>query len=134
MGVMLTENFSEDEVKCKCGECSGLPEGKERLDFFMHSLDMLQEIRDEYGRPIRLSSAYRCPAYNDRVSRTGRTGPHTLAAFDIKASAKEAHKIVKIALQKNVTGLGISQKGNHSSRFIHVDWLHSGKRPWIWSY
>jgi len=31
-------------------------------------------------------------------------------------------------------GVGISQKGKHKSRFIHLDTIDSDNRPWIWSY
>ena len=31
-------------------------------------------------------------------------------------------------------GIGISQKGKHKSRFIHLDTIDSDNRPWVWSY
>ena len=132
----LTKNFSRYEVACKCGECKGLPEDPYLLEVFMYRLNDLQKIRDKYGDRIDLSSGYRCPKHNSSVSKTGLNGPHTKAAFDIKASGTSAHRILLAALsiQHIPTGIGISQKGDHDARFIHVDWIEGAGRPWIWSY
>jgi len=127
--TQLTKNFSEDEVKCKCGKCEGLPSG-EKLAIFMAELRWLQQVREEYGKPMHLSSGYRCPAHNSKVSSTGITGPHTTGAFDVKVSGAEAVKFLEAAIKCGVKGLGFSQKGPHSSRFIHVDRI--GQRMWTY--
>ena len=90
----------------------------------------------EYGRPMNLSSAYRCPDYNLRVSpSTGRTGPHTMGAVDVLCFGEEALRLTIVASAGGWTGVGISQKGEHAIRFIHLDRLPSmPPRPWIWSY
>ena len=132
----LTKNFSRYEVACKCGKCSGLPEDPEALEYFMKELNWLQLVRDAYGMPINLSSGYRCPDYNASISTTGRTGPHTRGAFDVICSGIDAYLIVSAASRLGVGGIGVSQKGDWTKRFIHLDRdkSHHGIRPWIWSY
>lgn len=122
--------FTYDEFQCKCG-C----ERNEMKHSFMLLMD---NLRSEYGSPIRISSGYRCPDHNNNVSSTGFDGPHTTGrAADIYVSGNRAFDILFFIMQQGFTGVGVSQKGNHSSRFLHVDTLTSRgnrNRPWLWSY
>ena len=123
-----TKNFSNKELSCSC--CGENEMNKE-------TLIALQRLRDAIGKPISLSSAYRCPTHNDKISSTGKEGPHTTGkAIDISCSGKMAHEILSFAMIRSNTwkGIGISQKGKHKSRFIHLDTIESDNRPWIWSY
>jgi zinc D-Ala-D-Ala carboxypeptidase len=122
--------FSDKELACKCGKC----DSSNKMDpTFMYKLNIL---RANFGKPIYLSSAYRCPDYNEKVSSTGRNGPHTTGkAADLLVSGKDAHTILMLAANLHFSGIGISQKGEHGKRFIHLDNIGNGPvRPWVWSY
>ena len=127
MGIS-SKNFSEKELSCShCGENK----------FDQKTLDALQGLRESIGRPLKLSSSYRCPVHNSNVSSTGPDGPHTTGkAIDILCSGKEAWELLSFAMirSKIWKGIGISQKGKHKSRFIHLDTIEADNRPWIWSY
>lgn len=102
------------------------------VDAFM---DRLEDLRVAYGRPMSLSSAYRCAAHNAAVSSTGTDGPHTTGrAVDVLVSGPEAFKLIQLAVSRGFTGIGVKQKGD--GRFIHLDDLPDGShpRPRIWSY
>lgn len=122
--------FTRNEMRCKCGECDGVP-----LDSFM---EKLFSMRVKCGFPFPISSAYRCPKYNAIVSTTGEGGPHTLGlAADIKVYGERALLVLEAAIAVEMTGLGISQKGAMSKRFIHVDnvlGVPHIPRPFVWSY
>ena len=123
-----SKNFSESELACSC--C-----GKNEMT--QETVDALQALRESIGKPLRLSSAYRCPKHNSKVSSTGKTGPHTTGkAIDIVCSGKEAWELLSSAMIRSKVwkGIGISQKGKHESRFIHLDTIEADNRPWIWSY
>ncbi len=95
----------------------------------------LERLRQAFGKPMRLSSAYRCPDYNARVSHTGLTGPHTTGrAVDVLISGEEAYRLVQLALEYGFTGIGIAQRGPYERRFIHLDDLEGDLRPRVWSY
>jgi len=95
-------------------------------------LDWLDSVREAYGKPMKVTSGYRCPTHNAAVSSTGLTGPHTTGkAIDIAVDRAEAMALIKIAMEKGVRGLGVNQKGN--ARFIHLDMIEDG-RPTVWSY
>jgi len=47
-----------------------------------------------------------------------------------------AYKIIELSIKHGMTGIGVAQRGNHDSRFIHIDNMSSDThpRPWVWSY
>lgn len=123
-------NFTEDEFRCKCG-CG-------RADMDEDFIDTLQTIRDAMKHPLIVSSGFRCPEHNNRVSSTGLNGPHTTGkAVDISIYGVWAWALIGAALGNTldpIYGLGVNQKGPHKSRFIHLDKVQSSPRPWVWSY
>lgn len=117
-------NFSASEFKCShCGA-----EGVK-----IELLDKLQAMRTEYGKPMRITSGYRCPQHPEEVKKTV-PGAHALgAAADIGVEGIEAYNVLKLAFKHGFTGIGIQQKG--FGRFIHVDIVSKElPRPIIWSY
>lgn len=127
MGDSGWQYFSIHELTCKCG-C-----GRALMD--RDFMAKVVAIRRELGFPFIVASAYRCPEYNARISSTGPDGPHTTGrAMDIRVHGHHAHALVRCALEHGITGIGVHQKGAHESRFIHIDTVANGPRPWIWSY
>ena len=131
--MMLTKNFSSAEMMCSCG-C-----GEDSMD--PDFMTILQNIRDDMNRPLRVSSAVRCAKHNSRVSSTGKDGPHVprkngTAASDIVIAGADALRLIDIARKHGVSGVGISQRGTHSKRFIHLDTISDSHhpRPTMWSY
>lgn len=125
---MESKYFKDAELRCK--HC-----GVNKMD--RSFLTWLDQLREEYGKPMRLVSAYRCPVHNQKVSTTGPNGPHTTGkAVDVAASGADAHRLVKLALHFGAMGIGVQQKGAHPSRFIHIDMLFPPSHPRenIWSY
>lgn len=125
--------FSLDELKCKCGRCGST--GMEMDIDFMERIIELRKLCD-FAFPV--TSAYRCPSHNDRVSKSGFSGPHTYGkSMDIGVSQERAHKLVGLSYDLCFSGLGINQKGPIQGRFIHLDTLTAEEapvRPTIWSY
>ena len=124
--VSESKYFSKKELQCKCG-C-----GKAKMDEeFMARLDLL---RNTYANPITLNSAYRCPKHNKAQGGVDDS-PHVHGiAVDIRCSGSEAHMLLDLIMELDFKGVGISQKGDHAKRFIHIDDKQEGTRPWIWSY
>jgi uncharacterized protein YcbK (DUF882 family) len=127
--VKLTENFTSEELACKCG-CGMLPRPE--------SVQRLQLLRERCGFPFTVTSGARCAKRNNEVATTGDDGPHTKGgAFDIGISGERALVLVDRAREVGFTGIGVKQKGPHAERCIHVDDLPNADgqpRPTIWSY
>lgn len=125
---MTFKYFKLEEFTCKCG-CGG-----NKIDpVFVQKLDTLRGL---YGKPLVVTSGYRCPDHNARVSATGRAGPHTTGhAADLAVARGDAYLLLKEALSLGFTGIGVQQKGG--GRFLHLDDLPSAPgqpRPTVWSY
>ena len=119
---LITPNFSVAEMAFKYG-C-----GKHGMD--EEFMRMLQELRNEVGA-LRISSGFRCEDHNDKVSKI-KNGPHTQAkASDILISGERVMLLFEKARQIGFSGIGVSQKGPHHKRFVHVDTL---ERKALWSY
>ena len=95
-------------------------------------LDMLDQIRADVGEPFIVTSGYRCPRHNKKVSSTGETGPHTTGcAIDIKADSRLRFLIIKSAIKHGITRIGVART------FIHLDSLDELQgfpSPRVWSY
>lgn len=120
--------FKLEEFACHCGCGTNLIDAQ----YVQH----MDDLRHEYGLPIRVNSGYRCPKHNTEVSDTGETGPHTTGrAGDYSVDRGNAYKLLKLALNRGFTGIGVAQKG--AARYLHLDTLPSAPgrpRPTIWSY
>ena len=112
------------------------------MEFSDQSVERIELLRQRVGRPMRIASGYRCPKYNDEVSSTGLTGPHTVTSHhnitvDVQVSGEAAVDLLHEALNLGFTGIGVKQSGPHVIRFIHLDLILSGgrhPRPRVWSY
>ena len=131
--MMLTKNFSSAEMMCSCG-C-----GEDAMD--PDFMSILENISEDMNRPLRVSSGVRCAKHNSKVSSTGKDGPHVprkngTAASDILIAGADALRLIDIARKHGVSGVGISQRGTHSKRFIHLDTISDSHhpRPTMWSY
>src|SRR5690606_7671687 len=107
---MAWQHFVMSEFACKhCGA----------NDIYDTFVDKLDELRARFGRPLIVTSGFRCPDHNARVSSTGRTGPHTTGrAVDFNVNRSDAYDLLRLALLMEFTGIGVQQKG--SARFIHL--------------
>ena len=123
-----SEYFTEKELQCRgTGECN-------MDDNFMLKLE---ELRKKYNTPMIITSGYRHPAHNVAIGGSRYSAHIKGRAVDVLVLGKDALRLVRIALECGMTGIGVAQRGPHDKRFIHLDDLedtHETPRPWIWSY
>lgn len=111
-------NFSRREIACPhCG----------RLDLVPAALDALQRLRTGLGRPLRITSAYRCPAHNALVGGAPLSRHKLGDAFDISTAGMSDPEM--IALYRGAVAAGFTGFGLAFS-FLHVDC----GRPRRWGY
>ncbi|MDO8840345.1 MAG: D-Ala-D-Ala carboxypeptidase family metallohydrolase [Parvibaculum sp.] len=119
-------NFSEREFRCSAtGQC----------DMQAEFLDVLQAIRTEYGRPMRISSGFRARSHPVE-RRKAATGAHPQGiAADILVSGAAALALMDIARKHGIRRIGLNQKGAVSGRFLHLDIGGPGlSSPAVWTY
>jgi len=95
----------------------------------------LDKLRAKFGKPLIVSSGWRCPEHNNAVSETGSNGPHTTGlAVDFLIAGEDAYRLLACALSMGFQGIGVKQSGIMGARFLHLDMLVSELRPRVWSY
>lgn len=119
MNRQLTKNFSYEELMCRhCGQCHMDPS-------FMQEL---QYLRDQWKRPITITSGYRCSEHNAAVG--GAKGSKHLEgiAVDIAIhSANDRYSLLYLAMNTcGFTGIGIAKS------FIHLDTRKGPAALWLY--
>lgn len=114
--IKVSENFNLREFQCKCG-CNQV---------MLHSelLKRLQQIRAMTGRPVRINSAYRCPAHNKKVG--GASGSQHL-----KGKAADIVIVgLPIAQQRKICEQFFGDGGiGYAKTYTHVD-VRGKKARW----
>lgn len=120
------KNFSPDEFKCS-------HTGIVRMDVIF--MDMLQDVRTTYNKPLILTSGYRHETHPIEAAKK-EPGEHSCGlAGDFSVMGGDALELIKIATAVGIPRIGVSQSGKN--RFIH---LGAGTKkngllsPWLWSY
>ena len=97
-------------------------------------VETLQQIRDHFGKPVLISSAYRTPAYNISIGGSSRSQHCLGTAADIHIAGIDP---IRIALyvaslpyfQKH-GGIGYYSRAQVTGGFVHVDVRESPSR-WV---
>lgn len=120
---MLTEHFSEAEFACRC--CGMLP----TTGISMALLLGLERLRLRIGRPINISSGYRCPNHNRAVGGVWNSQHVAGTAADIYVEGVSTRELARICKQIfDGVGTYVSQG------FVHVDMRAGGSVPgyYLW--
>lgn len=104
---MISKNFNERELACRhCGEVILVP----RLVL------LLQKIRDAIGKPITITSGYRCPTHNRNIGGATQSRHMQGQAADIVVNGMTPAQVAKVAEKCGAGGIGVYKSG-----FTHVD-------------
>lgn len=105
---LLTPNFKVKEFACK--------DGTDEILIDTQLMWLLQYIRDIYGKPVTINSAYRTPAHNKKVGGATNSQHVYGRAADIVVKGVTSSEVYKTA-DRIVTFGGV---GKYNT-FIHVD-------------
>lgn len=110
----LSNNFVSTEFDCKGGNCCKATIIDPEL------VTYLQAIRDYFGKPITITSGYRCLTHNRNVG--GATGSrHSKGqAADIVVDGVEPREVAKFAESIGVKGIGLYETSSDGF-FTHID-------------
>lgn len=116
--MRLSENFSEWEFKCKCGNCELVKPPQELLD-------VLEDLRSHFDKPITIMSGYRCETHNKNVGGALRSKHKLGIAADIQIKDISPNKVHEYLINKYPNTYGI---GGYPY-FTHID-VRSKKARW----
>lgn len=105
--MKITPNFSLEEFMCKCGCKKALI--NERL------VERLQLICYKTGKPMYISSGYRCPAHDMKTG--GIQGAHSKGlAADVRVEGYTSKQLAAIAEDFYFGGIGLID-----DNYVHLD-------------
>lgn len=116
----MTKNFSRKEFACKhlCGQ-DHIDEGL---------VTLLQEVRDNYGKSMRITSGVRCPDHNKAIGGVKGSAHERGLAVDIEClSSRDRYALLPL-LWSRFDRIGIG------ATFIHVDIDESKPQDVLWEY
>ena len=126
---MTSKYFKIDEFKCKCGNCQ-LPENCPPQAL----IDVLENIREHFGKPVIINSGYRCKEHNAKVGGAPASR-HTFGdAVDIRVSDTKTMDVYNYVIQTfDDRPYGIAKKiiADPFRGFVHID--TRGKKA-RWNY
>ena len=135
--MQLTKNFNRREFESSTTAANYKINNKIPLEYednLMRLARMLQKIRDKYGKPIVISSGYRCPELNKKVGGVASSQHTCASAADIHSvsdSLKDNKElwdvIIRMVKENEIDARQILwEYGNINSKkgTIGMDWIH----------
>lgn len=115
---MLSKYFDESELECKGyqrgnGCCYGLPDEGMNAEL----LQKLDALREAVNRPIYVTSGYRCPTHNSKVSYASQSYHTRGMAVDIYCDGLTVDELANTAVAVGFRGV----ERNYDSEYVHVD-------------
>jgi len=136
--TQLTPHFSLEEMtRSETATKKGIdntPNETERACLVRLCREVLEPVRVKYGKPIRVTSGFRCKALNKAV-KGAATSQHVTgeaADLDVGADNKLLFRIVSGMLSRGELKVGqlIWEKGTmENPAWVHVSLPFSDKRP-----
>jgi len=93
-------------------------------------LEILEEVREHYGRPIHITSGYRTESHNAKVGGKVDSSHLKGLACDVACTnSRDRFHLVRLFIEYGITRIGIA------NNFIHIDIDDEDKSEQvIWTY
>ncbi len=116
------KHFKRSEFACKCGGryCNGFPVEPDR-----QLVRLLENIREHFGKPVRINSGIRCNQHNANVGGVKHSQHKLGTAADIVVAGVSPRTVYEYvnSIMPNTGGIGIYSWG------VHVD-VRKNKSRW----
>ena len=110
----LSTNFKSTEFDCHGSGCCSQTKIDDKL------VQYLQQIRNHFGKPVNVSSAYRCEIHNKNIGGATKSRHKEGQAADIYISGVAPAEIAKYAESIGILGIGLYET-DADGHFVHVD-------------
>lgn len=112
--TQLSANFKSNEFACKGKGCCSKVLIDEKL------VEYLQRIRNHFGKPVTINSAFRCEKHNKAVG--GSSGSYHVKgqAADIVVKGVKPAEVAKYAETIGILGIGLYER-DKDGYFVHID-------------
>ena len=110
----LSANFNSSEFDCHGSGCCSSTLVDDKL------VTYLQQIREHFGKPVNISSGYRCATHNKNIGGATNSRHSKGQAADIYITGVAPAEIAKYAESIGILGIGLYET-NSDGFFVHVD-------------
>lgn len=110
----LSTNFNSSEFDCHGSRCCSSTLVDDKL------VTYLQQIREHFGKPVNISSGYRCATHNKNIGGATNSRHSKGQAADIYINGVAPVEIAKYAESMGILGIGLYET-NSDGFFVHVD-------------
>ena len=115
------KNFKIQEFVCRCG-CEMPAEARQNIEALV--ANVLDPVRDEYGKPIYVNSGYRCEKHNKAVGGVPKSQHMLGQAADISVKSEK----LKVKSELETLASIIVQQGRFDQLIIYPTFLHVSYR------
>lgn len=122
----IAKNFKLKEFACQ--------DGSDTILYDTVTVGYLQKIRDHFGKPVNITSAYRTPTHNKAVGGAAGSLHVQGKAADFYINGVEPADIAAYAESIGCLGVGLYTK----KRFVHIDsrtkkyfWVDDGREKQV---
>lgn len=98
----MTKNFSLEELVATSIALDNTPTEEHRERLKILCVEVLQPLRDMYGKPIIITSGYRSPKVNKAVGGVDGSQHSFGEAVDITTGTKEGNKVLYELIRDNL--------------------------------
>lgn len=134
----LSKNFSYSEMiasyTADIYHIDNVPGSKEMANLQRLCQDVLQQARDDFGKPIHVNSGYRCKELNTKVG--GKANSYHLKgmAADLHVECeKDGFLLSALLLRSKFTDLVILER-RKLKYWVHVQWSMAPRHKFIQDY
>lgn len=123
--MWLSKYFKKDEFKCPCGSCKD-------FEIDLELLEKLDKMRELVGGPLKVTSGYRCAAYQEQLRLRGYetaagVSQHELGrAADVTNGVTPGYELEALARQAGFRAVGVGKL------FVHLDLRDDKDRRWTY--
>ena len=110
----IAKNFQYKEFDCHGQGCCSTTIIDEKL------VEYVQQIRDHFGKPVTITSAYRCEVHNRRVGGATKSYHMRGQAADIVVQGVSSREVAKYAESIGILGIGLYETSK-DGYFTHID-------------
>lgn len=116
----ISKNFKVKEFACR--------DGSDKILLCPETVEILQAVRDYFGKPVHINSAYRTPTYNKKVGGATKSQHVVGTACDINVTGVPPAAVASfLEVFYPAHGIGLYPTFVHiDSRGYKVYWLNKG--------
>lgn len=112
--AQIAKNFQYKEFDCHGSGCCSTTIIDEKLVAYV------QQIRDHFGKPVTITSPYRCEVHNRRVGGATKSYHMQGRAADIVVQGVSSREVAKYAESIGILGIGLYET-SADGYFTHID-------------